>query len=232
MWFLVAGRRCVYRLVSFILLFLLLCMAAAYPATAKGFSSGGRSGFSSGKGFSSGSGYSTGGRSFSSRPAAPAPGAPSGGRDFLSGTASKNGAAAPSRESFSTGRESFSTPRQATPPAMYRDYRTERQGYATGRESFETGRSSYGGSGVPDLGRTAHPGKPPVTVSGPAPRPPEYYHDYYWGLPFFLRFFFLPHYLWTPWGYHFFAPRLLAWLLLLCLLGLLVFYLAGRARKQ
>lgn len=224
-----------YRLLAFILLILLLC-TAAHPALAKGFSSGGRSGFSSGKGFSSGSGYAGGGRSFSSRPAAAVPStpstAPSGGRDFLSGPAAKSGAASPSRESFSTGRESFSTPRQATPPAMYRDYSTGAQGYTTGRRSYESGRASYSGSGAPDQGKTAHPEKPPVSVSGPAPRPPEYYHDYYWSLPFLLRFFFLPHYVWTPWGYHFFAPRLLAWLVLLCLLGLLAIYLLERARRR
>lgn len=230
-----AGYRRARKLVAFLLLFLFLCTAVAYPALAKGFSSEGRSSFSAGKSFSSGRSYSSGGRSFSTRPSA-TPEAPAsvngGGRDFLSGATKKNGASAPSRESYSTSRESFSTPRQATPPAMYRDYSTERQSYTTGQKSFETGRTSYSGTGFPDTSKTRHPEKPPVAIAGPAPRPPEYYHDYYWDLPLLLRLLFLPRYYWTPWGYHFFAPRLVTWLLLLCLVGILVFYLANRARRQ
>jgi hypothetical protein len=128
--------------------------------------------------------------------------------------------------------QSFSTPRQAGPPAMYRDYGTGVQSYSTGRKSYDTGRASYSGGGVPDVARTRNPDRPPVAVFGPAPQPPEYYHDYYWGLPLWLRLFFRPVYWWTPWGYHFFAPRLLAWLLLLGLVAVGALYLLGKFRRS
>jgi hypothetical protein len=206
-------------------------LAAASPALAKGFSSGGRSSFSSGKSFSSGRSYSTGGRSFTTPKAVSSPAGGESAASSASGSAGRTVGSSP-RNSFTTGTKSFSTPRQDNPPAMYQDYSTGAQSYSTGRRSYETGRTSYSGSGVPDLERTKYPARPPVTVFGPAPQPPEYYHDYYWGLPFWARLFFNPYYYWTPWGYHFFAPRLLTWLLLLCLLGLGAFYLLNRFRRQ
>lgn len=243
-----------FKVAAFACALFFFLAAAACPALAKGFSTGGRAGFSSaGKSFSSGRGYSSGGRSFaspapSSRTGTAAPSS-TGGRSLAGGASGGEGASAaggangtsgaageasglPSRESYAGGRESFSTPRQANPPAMYQDYSTGGSSYTTGRPSYSTGRSSYSGGGFPDLGKTRYPAKPPVGVFGPAPQPPEYYHDYYWSLPFLMRLFFCPAYYWTPWGYHFFAPRLLTWLLLFCLLGLGALSIAERARRR
>lgn len=219
----------------FALLFLLV--VAAGPALARGgFSSGGRSSFSSsaGRSFSSGHSYSSGGRSFggffgsSKAPPAPVetPGPSSGTGGSSAGTSFGRG--------YSTGTGSFSTPRQVNPPTLYHGYSSGPGSYSTGQPGYNTGRSSYNGGGVPNTGsgQMRFPAKPPVGVFGPAPQPPAYYHNYYWGMPLWMHLFFQPNYYYTPWGYHFFAPRLLTWLALFCLGGLAVSYLIDRARRR
>lgn len=212
------------------LLLLFLLAVAAEPALARGsFSTGGRAGFSTsaGRGFSTGSGFSGGGRSFGgifgstrAAPASPASGSLAG------------GSAASPGGGYSTGKTGFSTPRASSPPAMYRGYGTDTDSYGTGRTSYSTGRGSYSGGGTPASGQLRFPDAPPVGVFGPAPQPPAYYQHYYLGLPWWMHLLFQPNYYYTPWGYHFFTPRLLTWLALFCLLGLAFCYLMERVRRR
>jgi hypothetical protein len=69
------------------------------------------------------------------------------------------------------------------------------------------------------------PQKQPVGIFGSPPRDPYYYNNYYWGMPWWSRMFFQPNYYYSPWGYHYFAPRMLTWLLFLGLLGVGGFFL-------
>jgi hypothetical protein len=104
---------------------------------------------------------------------------------------------------------------------MYQDYQTGKTGYSTGQGSYSTNRQSYNGtwdrSVSPDS--DLFPQKQPVGIFGSPPRDPYYYNNYYWGMPWWSRMFYQPNYYYSPWGYHFFAPRLLTWFLLLGLLA-------------
>ena len=175
----------IFKTAAFLCTLLFLLAAAAAPVLAKGgrgFSSGGRAAFSSGgKGFSAGHGFSAGGRGFRSKSAAPKATPSAGGRGLTTGASGASGAGvAPGasgaggsagtageaagslpRQSFSTGVGSFSTPRQGNPPAMYQDYGSGRRSYGTDQPAYSTGRASYSGGGVPELGRTKYPAKPP-----------------------------------------------------------------------
>ncbi|MCL4442072.1 MAG: hypothetical protein M1609_16240 [Firmicutes bacterium] len=207
----------------------------AGPALAKGgksFSGGGRSSFSSGaKGFSSGGSFSTspkstsgisGGGSTSGKSTGSVPESTAGG-----GTGSFG-------KGYSTETDSFSTPRQGTPPALSSDYSTGKQGYSTGSKSYSTGTGSYAGSWNRDSyassGADKYPSKPPVGVFGSPPQPPYYYHNNYWSMPLLSRMFFQPNYYWTPWGYHFFAPRLLTWIIAIFLIGAVFIFIKNRIR--
>lgn len=228
-------------------LFILSFLAG--PALAKGakggFSSGGRSSFSSGA-----KGYSSSGGSFSSKPAgasgvkstAPSPGSAAGGS--IPGAASSSagpesspgGGASSYGKGFSTETGSFSTPRQVSPPTLYTDYSTDKQGYSTGKGSYSTGTGSYSGSWNRDTfantGLDKYPSKPPVGIFGSPPNPPYHYHNSYWGMPWLARMFFQPNYYWTPWGYHFFAPRLLTWIIAIILIGAVIILIRNRMRSS
>lgn len=213
---------------------LLICLVVAIsllagPAFAKGFSGGGRSSFSSGsKGLSSGKSFSSGKSSYSgkstgsagadgaaetapSAPATPSTGAanstPSGGTSYGKG--------------YSTDTQNFSTPRQGNPPTLTQDYKTGKSDFSTGAGSYSTGRQSYNGtwdrSVSPESDR--FPQRQQVGIFGSPPQPPYYYHNNYWGMPWWTHLFFQPNYYYTPWGYHYYAPRLLTWLIGLGLLG-------------
>lgn len=207
----------------------------AGPALAKGgrsFSGGGRSSFSSGaKGYSSGGSFSTsqsspsgisGGGSSSGKSTVSAPESPAGG-----GTGSFG-------KGYGTEKDSFSTPRQGNPPALYSDYSTGKQGYSTGSNSYSTGTGSYSGSWNRDAyassGADKFTSRPPVGVFGSPPQPPYYYHNNYWSMPLLARMFFQPNYYWTPWGYHFFAPRLLTWIIAMFLIGAAVILIKNKIR--
>ena len=211
---------------------ILICLVVALSllagtAFAKGSVGGGRSSFSSGsKGVTSGKSYSTSQSNYSSKPAtgsgtqSPAPAG--------SGTASSGTSASSAPSSgtsygsgYSTGTNDISTPRQGNPPTMYQDYQTGKSGYSTGQGSYSTNRQSYNGawdrSVSPESDR--FPQKQPVGIFGSPPQNPYYYNNSYWGMPWWSRMFFQPNYYYTPWGYHYFAPRLFTWLLTLGLLG-------------
>lgn len=211
---------------------LLICLVmamslAAAPAFAKGVKGGGRSSFSSGsKGISSGKSFSTGISSYSSKPAGsggvvkttpPANESPPAG---TSASSSPSGGTSYGK-GYSTDTQSFSTPRQGNPPATYQDYQTGKTGFSTGTGSYTTGRQSYNGTWdrtvSPENDR--FPSKPPVGIFGSPPLPPYYYHNYYWGMPWWMHLFFQPNYYYMPWGYHYYAPRLLTWIIVLGLLG-------------
>ncbi|MHB8985342.1 MAG: hypothetical protein ACYC38_05325 [Eubacteriales bacterium] len=220
--------------VAICLLFALGSIAA--PAFAKGFSSGGRTSFSSGaKGFSSGSkSYSSGGSSFFGKTPSSPSGSSSTGAPATPDAGATGGAS--SVKGYSTGTKDFSTPRDGSPQALYKDYSTGQKDYSTGRTSYTTGRPSYSGawdrSAEPESDR--FPKKSPVGVFGSPAQSPYYYHNYYWGMPFWYHFLFQPNYYHTPWGYHYFAPRILTWVILLGLLGgggfFLYRFLAGLRR--
>ncbi|MQL53648.1 hypothetical protein GFC01_15545 [Desulfofundulus thermobenzoicus] len=235
---------------ALLLALILVLVAAVGPALAKGgrggFSSGGRSSFSGSAGFSSGKGFSTGGRSFTSsggsKSSVSAPAAVDGGRSFtgtgLGGAGNGATQTAPSAGSsygrgYTINRDSFSTPRTGTPPTLYQDQRSTRQDYSTDRTGYTSGRQSYTGT----WDRAAYtqydryPRRPPVGIYGSPPQPPWYYHNYYWGLPWWMHLLFQPNYYYTPWGYHFFAPRILTWLMLLGAGGLGVYWLVRRLRR-
>ena len=209
------------------------------PAMAKGFkgggfSSGGRSSFSSGaKGFSSSGGLfgskSSGASSSTRSSASTSVGS--------SGTAPKStvgGGASSYGNGYGSDTGSFSTPRQNSPPALTSDFSTNRPGYSSGTGSYSTGTGSYNGGWNRDTFKTSgmdqYPSKAPVGIFGSPPKPPYYYHNQYWGLPLMARMFFQPNYYWTPWGYHFFAPRLITWIIAIFLVGAVVILMKNRIR--
>ena len=226
------------KLLSLLVCTLFILAVLAGPALAKGarggFSGGGRSSFSSGaKGFSSSAG------SYSSKSS----GATSGAK---TATGASGAAASPSEapgggtssygKGFSTDTGSFSTPRQNSPPTLQSDFSTDRQGYSTGKGSYSTGTGSYSGSWNRETmasgGLDKYPSRPPVGVFGSPPNPPYYYHNSYWGMPLLARMFFQPNYYWSPWGYHFFAPRLLTWIIAIILIGAVVILIRNRMRSS
>ncbi|MFZ5649728.1 MAG: hypothetical protein ACOY4I_02580 [Bacillota bacterium] len=242
------------------ILTLLICTVfilsfTAGPVLAKGKGGGGRSGgFSSGgrSSFSSGAkGYSTSGGSYSS-PAresqsgsAPAGGAPVGaagsGASPGSGSSSRSGAESTVGggtgsygKGYSTETGSFSTPRQNSPPTLYSDYKTGREGFSTGKDSYSTGMGSYSGSWNRDsyasTGMDKYPSRPPVGVFGSPPAPPYKYHNDYWSLPFLARMFFQPNFYWTPWGYHYYAPRLITWIIATVVIVAVIIIIRNRLR--
>lgn len=231
---------------SLIICTLFILALLAGPALAKGakgsFSSGGRSSFSSGA-----KGYSSSGGSFSSKPGsssgfkstAPSAGSSTGGGTGAASTpkapeSSAAGGASSYGKGFSTDAKSFSTPRQVSPPTLYSDYSTDKQGYSTGRGSYSTGVGSYSGSWNRDTfantGLDKYPSKPPVGIFGSPPDPPYQYHNAYWGMPWLARMFFQPNYYWTPWGYHFFAPRLLTWIVAIIIIGAVAILIRNKMR--
>jgi len=228
------------------LLFMLTLFAA--PALAKssgskggGFSSGGRSSFSSGsKGSpSTGKSYSSGSSSYSSKPSTGTSGSSSGSpapssQSSSVGSGSGSAPNTSSSKGYTTETKDFSTPRQGSPPAMYQDYQSGKGDYSTGTQSYTTGRQSFSGTWdrtvSPEIDR--FPRKAPVGIFGSPPQPPYYYHNNYWGLPLWQRMLFQPNYYHTPWGYRYYAPRILGWVVFLGLLGgggyLLYRYLSRR----
>lgn len=135
---------------------------------------------------------------------------------------------------YSTGQQSFSTPRSSTPPTLSQDYGQAGGSYRTGQTSYRTTTGSYSGSwDLPSYqDKIKYPYKPPVGVYGKVPQPPYYYHDYYWSLPWYTRLFFQPNYYYTPFGYHYFAPRLLTWFITLLVLAIVIIGLVNRARPK
>lgn len=211
----------------------------AGPALAKGgrgFSSGGRTSFSTGA-----KGYSTGGGLLSGKSTGSFTGTKSGGGsltkvDSSPGTpqSTVGGGASSYGQGFGTGTGSFSTTRQGNPPTLYGDYSTGKQDYSTGTKSYSTGVGSYSGSWNRETfaasGMDKYPSKPPVGIFGSPPKPPYYYHNRYWDLPLLARLFFQPNYYWLPWGYHFFAPRLLTWIVAVILIGAVIIVIRNRLR--
>lgn len=213
---------------------LLICLVVALalvagPAFAKGVSSGGRSSFSSGsKGVSSSKSYSSGSSGYSSKSssgggaASTAP-STSSSSSKTSGTAGDSASSSSSSygKGYSTDTQDFSTPRQGTPPATTKDYSTGKSGYSTGTGSYTTDRQSYKGTWDRSVSPESDifPQKQPVGVFGSPPYDPYYYHNSYWGAPLWTRMLFQPNYYYTPWGYHYYAPRLLTWIVALGLLG-------------
>lgn len=212
----------------------------AGPALAKGakggFSGGGRKSFSSSaKGYSSSSksggffsdfsqgskpsGSASGDGAVKTTPSAPADSPGGGTSSYGKGYTTSEGGG-------------FSTPRQNSPPTLYSDYNTGKQGYSTGKTSYGTGTGSYSGSWNRETystgGLDKYPSKSPVGIFGSPPRPPYYYHNYYWGLPWLAHLFFQPNYYYTPWGYHFFAPRLLSWIILLFVVGGVIIFIKNK----
>lgn len=201
-----------------------------------GFSGGGRKSFSTGaKGYSSSSqsgGFSgffgskssgnTSGGGNANTPSAPESSAGGGTSSYGKGYTTSEGGG-------------FSTPRQNSPPTLYSDYGTGQKGYSTGKSSYGTGVGSYSGSWNRETfsgGLDKYPSKSPVGIFGSPPKPPYYYHNYYWGLPWFTHLFFQPNYYYTPWGYHFFAPRLISWILLLIVIAGAIYFIKNKMKSS
>ncbi|MDF9408947.1 MAG: hypothetical protein A4E52_01300 [Pelotomaculum sp. PtaB.Bin013] len=226
---------------------LLVCLALvlsllAGPALAKGFSSGGRSSFSSGsKSTSSGKSYSSSTSSYSSKSAksgAADTAAPSSSGSQPTGASTSNSSSADTSKGkgYTTETQDFSTPRQGSPPALSQDYQTGKSGYSTGNSSYSTGKTSYNGTWDRTLSPESDrfPAQRQVGVFGSPPQPPYYYHNRYWSMPAWSHLFFTPNYYYTPWGYHYFMPSLLTWVIILGLLGLcgyLIYRHLKRSRK-
>lgn len=237
------------RILSLIICTAFILSFLAGPVLAKGakggFSSGGRSSFSSGA-----KGHSSSGSSYSSTPkSAPSVSSVSGSSSSgTSGAGVSTGKAAPSGtaqstvgggtgsygKGYSTDTESFSTPRQNSPPSLTSDYSTNKQGFSTGTGSYSTGTGSYSGSWNRDTlassGVDKYPARPPVGVFGSPPQPAYQYHNNYWAMPFLARAFFQPNYYHTPWGYHFYAPRLLTWVIGIILIGAVVILIRNKMK--
>lgn len=221
---------------SLLILSIFVLSLLAGPALAKGakgFSGGGRKSFSSGaKGFS-GNSSNSGGGFFSSKPSGNA----SGGKTDASPApeSSVGGGASSYGKGYTTSEgQGFSTPRQNSPPTLYSDHSTGKQGYSTAKSSYSTGVGSYSGSWNRETyakgGLDKYPAKAPVGIFGSPPRPPYYYHNYYWGMPWLAHMFFQPNYFYTPWGYHFFAPRLISWIILMFIVAGLIFFIKNKFR--
>ncbi|WP_018086890.1 hypothetical protein [Desulfurispora thermophila] len=206
-----------------------------------GFSGGGRSSFSSAP---RGGGFSSSHSSYSS--------SSGGSKGWLSGffgssssSKSSSGLSSTASDSspgggqhsagggYSTDRQSFATPRSSTPPSLSKDFGQTGGGYSTGTTSYRTATGSYSGSwDLPAYqDKIKYPYKPPVGVYGKVPKPPYYYHDYYWSLPWYARAFFQPNYYYTPFGYHYYAPRLLTWFITLLVLAAVIYWLVKRMRR-
>ncbi|MFZ5647381.1 MAG: hypothetical protein ACOY30_07135 [Bacillota bacterium] len=242
------------RIITLLICTVFILSFTAGPVLAKGkggggrsggFSSGGRSSFSSGaKGYSSSEGsYSSPAKGYTGSP--PAGGttvspagsgvSPGNGTSSRIGTESTVGGGAGSYgKGYSTETGSFSTPRQNSPPTLYSDYKTDKQGFSTGKGSYSTGTGSYSGSWNRDSyatsGMDKYPSRPPVGVFGSPPAPPYKYHNDYWGLPILARMFFQPNFYWTPWGYHYYAPRLITWIIAIILIGAVIIIIRNRLR--
>jgi len=65
-----------------------------------------------------------------------------------------------------------------------------------------------------DVGRSRYPDLPPVVVIGTPPMPPWYYHDLYWGMPWYLRIWYQPVYAHYGPGESGFVYSLWAWVAL------------------
>lgn len=208
-----------------------------------GFSSGGRSSFSSGaKGHSSSGSYSSAPKSAtsvsstsgSSTSATPGSGVSSGKAAGTSAESTVGGGAGSYGKGFSTDTGSFSTPRQNSPPALTSDYGTGKQGFSTGKGSYSTDTGSYSGSWNRDTlaysGMDKYPSRAPVGVFGSPPQPPYQYHNDYWAMPFLARAFFQPNYYHTPWGYHYYAPRLLTWVIAIILIGAVIILIRNKMK--
>jgi len=229
-------------------IFILSLMAG--PVLAKGggskgggFSSGGRSNFSSGA-----KGHSSSGGSYTSTPkSSPSVSASGGSSSVTSGSGVSSGKAAGTTaestvgggtgsygKGYSTDTGSFSTPRQNSPPSLTSDYTTGQQGFSTGKGSYSTGTGSYSGSWNRDAlassGMDKYPTRPPVGVFGSPPQPPYQYHNDYWAMPFLARAFFQPNYYHTPWGYHYYAPRLLTWVIAIILIGAVIILIRNKMK--
>lgn len=233
--------RRVARLAAAAVAALLALLAFAAPAVAGGRSGGFRS-FSGGlRGYSGGSRGIAPARATAPRPTAPRPGravpAASGysgeGRSLFSTPRDARGAA------FSTTPGPFSRPREG-PGSALRPPSSDRPAYGgTGNTRERVLRGP--GSGRRDLapaappqrgydpgGSTAYPWRPPIVIYGGG-FPPVFYHDWYWGMPWWQRIWWSPTF-YGGWGYHYFLPSPLAAFLILSVAGLLVYWLVRRFR--
>ncbi|MCL5045871.1 MAG: hypothetical protein M1598_03590 [Actinobacteria bacterium] len=219
-----------------------------------GFSSGGRSSLSSGgfRSFSrppsvpkspGGSGFfgSSGGKSSRSS---------FGGLGSLFGGGKSSGSQVGGYSSG--GLRSFSTPRDARGSNFSttdKSYSTDQKSYSTGQGSFSSGTGSYTGTGnrkvatrdatapAPrsvfsprpvyrdyDRSGSLYGGYPPVVIVGSPPFPPVFYNDWYWGMPWYGRWFFSPTYF-SGWGYNYFLPSLTGVMTAMVLLVIGLFFL-------
>lgn len=215
---------------------LLIVLAFAGPAAAaRGFSGGGRS-FSGGARSSFSSRSSGIGRAVTPSRAAPSAGYSGQGRAVFSTPRDARGGA------FSTTPAPFSRPREA-PSSAAQPFSTGRAAYAgTGntRERVLGGGAGGAGSGrslspvrppsrdYDPGGSTLYPWRPPVVIYGGG-FPPIFYHDWYWGMPWWQRMWFSPTFYGGP-GYHYFLPSPLTVFLALVVIGAVV-YLVVRALR-
>jgi hypothetical protein len=180
-----AARRLLALAVTLVFMLGVLAMPAL-AAGSKGFSSGSRS-FSSPK-------SSAPSRSYSApKPSTPAP-KPS----------TPSAKPAPSRSFSSPPPSGTTTPGRSysSPP---QNYSSGDRSYSTPDRSFSTERPSTPGPGttpppVYDRGTTRYPTRPPVVIYAPTPYPPVYWHDYYYGQPWYWRMWHRPVYYGTDGG--------------------------------
>lgn len=235
---------CLKKTLGLLVCLVLVLSLLAGPALAKGgFSSGGgRSSFSSSsKSTSSGKNYSSSTSSYSSKPAKSGTAdtaAPSASESQPTGTSTNNSSSADTSKGkgYTTDTQDFSTPRQGNTPALSQDYQTGKSGYSKEKSSYTTGKTSYNGTWDRTVSPESDlfPAQRQVGVFGSPPQPPYYYHNRYWSMPVWSHLFFTPNYYYTPWGYHYFMPSLLTWVLILGLLGLggyLIYRHVKRSRK-
>ena len=213
-------------LAAFLAVLFVLVFALPVHAAAKGgFSSGSRGGFSSG-----------GSRSFSAPKSTPS--VPKSTPSVPKSTPSTGSG------SFSSGSSrSFSTPSTSSSRdfTVGRSFSSGSGSFSSGSQSYSSGNDYSGVNGAPSgtsrsfnttprstyppvigQGTTGTPyyGMPPVIIYSRTPLPfgPDYYHSWYWGMPWYWRLFFGPTYYHTPWGYHYFEPNYATFVLLLTVL--------------
>lgn len=152
--------------------------------------------------------YSSPNRSFSSRD-----------RTFSTG----------SRDYASRQSRSFSSPaptRNLQPPGTTGTTTIAGKTYTTRADSY--GRPVV----IYDVGRSRYPRLPPVVVIGTPPFDPWYYHDLYWGMPWYLRMWYRPVYSYYGPGQYGFAYSLWAWVALVGGLSLATFLFMLWVRRR
>lgn len=218
----------VRKVLTLVLVVLFAMGVMAGPALAKGssFSSGSRS-FSAPKPSTS-SGSS---RSFSSpkpstsTPSAPSKSSPSYSSPSKTYSSPSKSYSSPSSPSYSSGDRSYSSPNRSFSIPKPSIFGSKSSGNSsTGSSTAQQPQPTY------DPSTTRYPTRPPVIIYGSSPYDSTYWHDYYYGMPWYWRLLHRPVYSTVSgWAWSW-VPVVAAGLGLWILLGILSSAIARRRR--